>query len=206
MGLAGSKLEDQILELRLAEKQLGRAAKKCQKNIQVEKRKCKEALEKGNHDGARIFAENAIRNEKQSLAYFRLQSRVDAVVSKLEAHHKMQTTTNSIRDITVSLDKALQSMNIEKISQVMDKFESQFEDIDLRAQYVDGAISQTTALATPSDQVDALLQKVADENGLELADTLDGLIPINQLSGEKQKQLQRPDDLEARFAALSSQK
>ncbi|KAK4528648.1 hypothetical protein GAYE_SCF62G6593 [Galdieria yellowstonensis] len=205
MGLGGSKLEDQILELRLAEKQLSRAAKKCQKNIQVEKRKCKEALEKGNHDGARIFAENAIRNEKQSLAYFRLHSRVDAVVSKLEAHHKMQTTTNSIRDITVSLEKALASMNIEQISQVMDKFESQFEDIDLRAQYVDGAISQTTALATPSDQVDALLQRVADENGLELADTLEGLIPVNQL-GEKQKQSQRPDDLEARFAALSSQK
>jgi len=70
---------------------------------------------------------------------------------------------------------------------------------------VDGAISQTTALATPSDQVDALLQRVADENGLELADTLEGLIPVNQL-GEKQKQSQRPDDLEARFAALSSQK
>jgi len=135
----------------------------------------------------------------------RLHSRVDAVVSKLEAHHKMQTTTNSIRDITVSLEKALASMNIEQISQVMDKFESQFEDIDLRAQYVDGAISQTTALATPSDQVDALLQRVADENGLELADTLEGLIPVNQL-GEKQKQSQRPDDLEARFAALSSQK
>lgn len=131
---------------------------------------------------------------------------MDAVVSKLEAHHKMQTTTNSIRDITVSLNKALASMNIEQISQVMEKFENQFEDIDLRAQYVDGAISQTTALATPSDQVDALLQKVADENGLELADTLDGLIPVDQLHGDKQKQYQRPDDLEARFAALSSQK
>ena len=50
----------------------------------------------------------------------------------------------------------------------MDKFEKQFEDLDVQTEYMENAMGQTTALTTPQDQVEELMQKVADENGLEL--------------------------------------
>ena len=34
--------------------------------------------------------------------------------------------------VVKSLDKALQSMDLAKVSQIMDKFETQFEDLDVR--------------------------------------------------------------------------
>ena len=34
--------------------------------------------------------------------------------------------------VTKALDKAMSSMDLEKVSQVMEKFESQFEDLDVR--------------------------------------------------------------------------
>ena len=50
----------------------------------------------------------------------------------------------------------------------MDKFEAQFEDLDVQSSYMENAMGSTTATATPQDEVDLLMQKVADEAGLEL--------------------------------------
>jgi len=35
--------------------------------------------------------------------------------------------------VTVALDQAMKSMDLEKVAKVMDKFESQFEDLDVHA-------------------------------------------------------------------------
>lgn len=51
---------------------------------------------------------------------------------------------------------------------VMDKFETQFEDLDVQTQYMEGTMGNTTAMSTPQDQVDLLMQQVADQNGIEL--------------------------------------
>ena len=64
-------------------------------------------------------------------------------------------------------------MNVEKISKEMDAFEKQFEDIDVRAKYMEDAMGNTTASATPEDQVDALISQVADEHQLDVSFALD---------------------------------
>jgi len=50
----------------------------------------------------------------------------------------------------------------------MDKFETQFEDLDVQSSYMENAMGSTTATATPQDEVDLLMQKIADEAGLEM--------------------------------------
>jgi charged multivesicular body protein 1 len=50
----------------------------------------------------------------------------------------------------------------------MDKFEAQFEDLDVQSSYMENAMGSTTATATPQEEVDLLMQKVADEAGLEM--------------------------------------
>jgi charged multivesicular body protein 1 len=50
----------------------------------------------------------------------------------------------------------------------MEKFESQFEDLDVQSSYMENAMGSTTATSTPQDEVDLLMAKVADEAGLEM--------------------------------------
>ncbi len=49
----------------------------------------------------------------------------------------------------------------------MDKFESQFTDLDVQTSYMESTMSDTTAVGMPQDQVDNLINQVADEAGLE---------------------------------------
>lgn len=44
----------------------------------------------GNIEGAKIYAQNAIRKKNEGLSYLRLGSRLDAVVSRLDQQAKMQ--------------------------------------------------------------------------------------------------------------------
>ena len=93
-----------------------------------------------------------------------------------------------------------------QISMVMDKFETQFEDMDVQTSYMEGTIGATTASATPQDQVDLLMQQVADENGMELNHQLgeaglEGKVP--ELQQEKQEVKVKEDDkLAERLRAL----
>ena len=82
----------------------------------------------------------------------------------------------------------------------MDKFEQQFENLDVQVEYMENSMGHTTALSTPGDQVDELLQQVAEENGLELQMELPGAVSggIATASANKEKK----DELGERLAKL----
>lgn len=67
--------------------------------------------------------------------------------------------------VVKAMDAAMKSMNLEKISSLMDKFENQFEDLDVQSSYMDNTMSQSTTTAVPQGDVENLLQRVADEAG-----------------------------------------
>ena len=155
-------------------------------------------------DGARIYAQNAIREKNQALNYLRLSARLDAVASRVQTAIDMASVAKSMCGVVKGMDKVLGSMNVEKISKAMDKFEEQFEDLDVRSAYMDSAMAGTTASATPEDEVDGLIRMVADEHSLDLAGKIDDIGEVG--SGVPQAQAapveQKEDDLAARLAAL----
>jgi len=57
-------LENQMFNLKFTSKQMVRMSKKSEKNEGQQKLKLKQSIEKGNMEGARIYAQNAIREKK----------------------------------------------------------------------------------------------------------------------------------------------
>ncbi|XP_002164330.3 charged multivesicular body protein 1B1 isoform X1 [Hydra vulgaris] len=164
----GNNLEKQLFNLKFAAKDLERSSKKCEKEEKAEKLKLKRAIQKGNIDGARIHAENAIRQKSQALHYLKLGSRVDAVAQRVQTAVTMKKVTGSMSSVVKSMDVALKSMDLEKVSAMMDKFEKQFEQLDVQTQVMDETMSAATTLSVPQASVDSLLQQVAEEHGLEV--------------------------------------
>ena len=70
--------------------------------------------------------------------------------------------------VVKAMDSAMKQMSLEKISAVMDKFEKQFEDLDVQSSYMENTMSSTVTTNVPQNDVDHLMQQVADEAGLEL--------------------------------------
>ncbi|KAF9948036.1 Vacuolar-sorting protein SNF7, partial [Modicella reniformis] len=183
-------------------KQLQRQAKKCTKDEGIEKTKLKKAIQQGNMEGARIYAANAIRKKNESLNLLRLSSRIDAVASRVQTAVTMRNVTMSMASVVKGMDRAMESMNLERISMVMDRFESQFEDLDVQTQYMENTMGNQSALTTPQDEVDTLMQRVADEHGLELNQSMKETPDTLLVQSTKETETKEQDELSERLRAL----
>ena len=161
-------LEQSLLQLKFTAQQLNRQASKAAKEELQEKAKIKKALTQGNNDIAQLYAQNAIRKSNERVSLLRLASRIDAVASRVQTAVTMRSVTGNMTQVIKGMDKALQTMNLERISLVMDKFENQFEDLDALTNYYEGATNNVNALTTPQEDVDELMNQMADEAGIEM--------------------------------------
>lgn len=80
--------------------------------------------------------------------------------------------TKDMGTVVKGLDKAMASMDLQKVQEIMDKFETQAENMDVHTSVMDQGMGAATTLSTPADQVDSLIQQVADEHGLEMTNML----------------------------------
>ncbi|KAL9604343.1 MAG: hypothetical protein Q9219_000531 [cf. Caloplaca sp. 3 TL-2023] len=163
-----SGLEKSLFNLKFTAKQLNRQAVKAGRDETAEKNKLKKAIQQNHPDIAKIYAQNAIRKQNERLNLLRLGSRIDAVASRVQTAVTMRQVTGSMMGVVKGMDGAMKAMDLEKISAVMDKFESQFEDLDVASGYYENATSSATAVGTPQEDVDRLIGQVADEAGVEL--------------------------------------
>merc|ERR1712166_634341 len=144
---------------KMTAKQLERSSKKCEKNEKKERKLIKTCITKGRPENARIHAENAIREKNQAVNFLRLSARVDAVSQRVQTAVTMQKVTQGMKGVVKGMDKAMASMNLVQMTQLMDKFESQFEDLDVQISVMDQAMSSTSVQSTPEGEVNSLMHK-----------------------------------------------
>jgi charged multivesicular body protein 1 len=86
---------------------------------------------------------------------------------------------------------------------VMDKFETQFTDLDVQTSYMEDAMSATTAVSTPQDQIDQLMRQTAEEANIELQHDLASKdISSLPVLTAKDKNKEEDDKLADRLRAL----
>merc|ERR1712209_315680 len=195
-----ASMEKHLFNLKFAAKELERCSKKCDKEEKAEKLKLKKAIEKGNMEVAKIHAENAIRQKNQSLNYLRMSARVDATASRVQSAVTTKKVSKSMEGVVKGMSAAMKSMNLEKISTLMDNFEKELEDLDVQTSVMEGAMSQTTATNIPQDAVEGLMKQAADEAGLELNMELPG--SQSATIGQSTQASTEQDELSQRLARL----
>ena len=191
-------LDEQIFNLRFQSKQLERRYEKYEKESRKKKKKVKEYLAKGNKEMAREYAQQAITQHQSGMTFLKLASKLDAVRSRMESAKASKQMVPMMSKTVASMDTALQQMDVVKITSTMDKFEEQFGELDVRTGYMNQAMGSATAAMTPEDEIDSLMQQVADEHGLSMANAIDaaGAVP-NGIAAPEQESAQTEAQAEA---------
>lgn len=194
------QLEDSLFKLKFTAKTLRRQSLKAGKEMETEKKKIKKAMTDGNEEIARLHAQSATRKRTEQLNLLKLASRVDAVASRVQTAVTMRQLTGNMGVVVKGMDRAMESMNTESISLIMDKFEQQFEDLDASSSYYESATGNASSVDTPQEEVDLLLQQVADDAGIDMEHNL-ASAPSTKLPSVKTNE-QVDDKLEERLRAL----
>ena len=163
-----------MFEFKTQAKEFKRQSAISAKEEQKSKDKVKKAIEKGDMDSARIFADEAIRNKNQIRQYQVLSSKLDAVVSRLNDAFKKQKLTSTMVNLTEKMNMAMKGMNLVEINENMKNFEKIFDNLEITSQVMDNALESVSS-GTSQDQknVDSLIMNVAAEHNLKLKDEFD---------------------------------
>jgi len=195
-------MDEVLFQLKFSSKQLEKMSKHAEKDQKKEEAHLKKCLAEGDVERGRIYAENAIRKKNESLNFLRMSAKVDATASRVQTAVQMKSVAKNMGAVTKALEKAVNSMELEKISQVMDDFEKTFEDLDVHTSVMEDAMGSATATTTPASEVEDLIRQVADENGLEVSAAL-ASVPAGSIGEATATASSVQDDpLSRRLAAL----
>jgi charged multivesicular body protein 1 len=86
----------------------------------------------------------------------------------------MLAMNKNIGILTKQLQKTLSNNELLKASKVMEDFDKALENLELQGNNMSSVMSQQVAQATPQDQVNNLLEQIADEQGMQLKEDLPG--------------------------------
>ena len=71
------------------------------------------ALEQGNKEGARIYAENAIRKKNEGLNYLKMAARVDAVSNRVQTAMMTKEVHSANLNLYLTLIELFHTMHVE---------------------------------------------------------------------------------------------
>lgn len=200
---AKQSLTDDLMQFKLTSRELARDSKKAYAKANAEMKKAAAAKKSGNLEGAKIYAGNAIREKNFSLQTLKLSSQIDGVAARLEQAIRMQKTSATMQQTVKGMSSAMKSMNVEKISDTMSQFSQLFQDMDVNASVISGAMDSSAASMVPMDEVDALLERIDDEQEVDTAALLNSLGKGTSELPAKAPAAKAPaDDIEERLAAL----
>lgn len=92
-----------------------RKSKHCDKEEAAQKSLLKKAIQKNNVEGAKIYANNAIRKKNEALNYLRLAARFDAVAAQIDTAVSTGMVSKTMTSVVSGLEKALASSNMEQV-------------------------------------------------------------------------------------------
>lgn len=195
MNFFKKSLENVLIDMKLAQKQMKRESKKREAASKSSIKAVQKYLKEGKPEVAKIHAENAIREKNEATNFLLLASRIDAVAQRVQSAIAAKNLTKNMKKVVNGMSSVLKTMDVEKISNLMEQFEEDNETLDVRTKYMDTAVSNTVSGATPEGQVTELMQQAADEVGIRYLTELEEQVP----SGEPQKDA----SLEGRMKALN---
>lgn len=167
------QMEKTLFNMKFTSRQLVTESKKFEARSKAETRKLVAAMKTNDAEMIKIYAANVIRDKKQSVNFMRLSSRIDAVSARVETAIRMNTLSKQIGQVVRGMDAVLAGMDAEKITGMMDQFEKQFDNLDVRSGVMESAIESSTASAIPEEDVASLINMVAAKNKDELGDKFD---------------------------------
>jgi len=102
----------------------------------------------------------------------RMKTTLAKTGTKIDMILQQQRLAMSMASVTRALGSATQTMQPEKVEQIMSDLSRQYDDIEVMTAVMDTATTQASAKQVPQEEVDRIKRQVADEAGLELRQEL----------------------------------
>ncbi|KAI3956956.1 hypothetical protein MKX01_000990 [Papaver californicum] len=158
------QMESKTEDLKSVSDSLRTLADEREKEIEPEKLKIKNAMEKGNAKQIRIHARNMVRMRQEVTNYRQICNRLDSMVDYFDKQPKDSSVLSFIPAIVESIDSSLTSGDTKNMLKTMDQIEKQFLDEEIMAKFTSSSATESTPIAMSEDEeISSLVENLANE-------------------------------------------
>ena len=166
------KMFDNIFEFKMMAKQLAKESTKAAAQEKQLLTKVKNAIAKGDYEGAKTIATDCIRKKNEVKRYKVLSSKIDTIRQRLQSAYNTQRLTENMKVVKKKMVGAANTMDMVTMNETMANFEKMFDDLDVNSEMMNQVFDNVNAGVTNENEVNGLIQQVAEENQLHLDDEL----------------------------------
>ncbi|KAI3875226.1 hypothetical protein MKX03_008924 [Papaver bracteatum] len=164
------KSKNKTEELKSLSENLKALAKEREKEVEPEKLKVKDAIEKENRREMRIHARNMVRTRQEVTNYRQVSHRLDSMVDYFDKEPEQSVVFSSVPAIVESIVSSLATGNSKKLVTTMDETEKRYFSAEVVAKFKYSSITvNRPVFMSEEEKVSNLIQKVADEYKLKVS-------------------------------------
>ncbi|RZC49872.1 hypothetical protein C5167_018299 [Papaver somniferum] len=127
-------------------------ADECEKEIEPEKRKLKEAIQKGDTRQTEKHTKNMVGIRHEAVNFRQIANRIDSMVDYFENEPEQSPVLSWIPAIVESVNSALETGNPKKLLKAMNKIEKQYFDKEVVAKFKYSAATESTPTFMSKDE------------------------------------------------------
>lgn len=165
-------LDETILDMKMTAKRFQYESNRAEKEKNKEVEKARNAIKKGNDEGARLFLSMAAMKQKESMQCLRMAHKMDAMVTIIKGNTSNVAMMDSLNKIAPLLNAQAQNVPVEKIYNDMEKFERSMDDILVSGKVMDSLLNANSQDVNQDLAVDNMLTQMKKEMILDVNNDL----------------------------------
>ncbi|MCJ1467026.1 Vacuolar-sorting protein SNF7 [Pseudocyphellaria aurata] len=185
-------LVDSLVELKYFTKTLQRLATKAKQDALKEEKEAEKYLKENLWKSAEECSKIVVQKRSEQDFLLAVRKHVSAIANEVQRAITMRQVMRGMDVATKGLQAAMKNgLDLEKIAVVMEEFGTASGDLNVATSYHDKATSSATAVGVPQDQVDSLMQRLADKVGVELQASMtspEQAAPTKNVTDEEREQ------------------
>ncbi|MHA1303262.1 MAG: Snf7 family protein [Candidatus Heimdallarchaeaceae archaeon] len=180
---------DHIVNLKLTIRRLERAQRKLERDESRIQLKMRQAIQRGDMEGARLYATDIVRSRKWVLGYQKLVSRINGLIFKLERADSAANLAEEMHSIAGALRAANAQLNVPDLDHVIQDMERSIDGIEDSTETIEEGIDDLLIADTDPNEVDRLIDQTATEMGVSVGGELPSIstVATDDLEAEIQK-------------------
>ena len=188
------KMFDNIFEFKMMAKNFAKESKKAETAHKNLLGKVKDLIAKGDYEKAKVVASDAIRKKNEIKRYQVLSSKLDTLTQRLQSAYQTQQLTENMKSLTSKMISAGSVGDMVQINETMSNFEKMFDDLDVNSNMMNEVFDNVNAGTTNDNEVNQLINQVAEANGMKVMDELDVQAGANPIQNQQQMEGQKLPD------------
>lgn len=161
-----------------------RSQKKLEQKERQMERKVRAAVEKGDMQAARMYANDVVRSRKWARGYQSLNSKIEGLMFKLERTDAVQSLAGEMKGVATSLKAASEALSMAGMDDIIQDLEESLEDVEISSEMMEESVDGLFAGDIEEDEVDNLLAEYGAEVGISASTGLPSPVTTTP-TGEK---------------------